>query len=861
MIVRAAHSPRHLSPAIIALALAFVLAIGAPARAEQNQIMKGAIVGTVTDAQQLAVPGVTVEVLASDRHERWSLVSDETGRFEQHGLEPGAYRIEARLSGFGVYQSGALVVRPGQRLALTVQLSPAGVSEQVIVVPDVIDRRTDYSSPANFITADQIASLNTATAEDVLNYQPGVVVRRRYIGDANGTLGMRGSNMFQTSRAMVFADGVPLHNPLQTRWNGAPRWSLVAPAEVASAEVVYGPFSAEHSGNAMGGVVRFNTKMPDHRQLAFDGQLFGQTYSFGGADERIGGGRSTVTFGDRIGRFSISLMQNHLQNSSQPQNFAIDETALPAATTQPIVSGADQTVNYRGVPAIVYGDEGRDQARSDLFKAKVAYQHSSTWTSRWTIAYEDRRDRNEAASSYLRDADGQIIWGDADDSTKDAAVGGRAFNVNNSFFGVSDRTRRSLFAAWDAEGRIGGDWLLEATVSRFDVLEDAVVDSTFNPADPRNDGSGTLTAFDNTGWTTFDLKLRDADFLTRPDLTLVTGYHASRQSIGIAQYHLADFVNRSHDGILSNSGGTTTIHALFAQVGWRVHPDWEITAGGRQELWQSRNGFAETTTLALTHPNRDLAAFSPKASIGWEPADRLRLQYSIGLASRFPVVEELFDNQIRTFGSVLGDALLEPEDGRHHNISVQQGLGDGHIEVNYFRDDVGNTIFTQFQVVQGARIYSFLPIDHVRTKGLEIVVDQRRLLGSPVDLQVNTTLTDSVIVKHSLQPSIEGNVFPRMPKVRVGLFGIYHFAPGWLSSIGVRYASDQFGDLDNGDTVDRVFGAMDAYLFVDLKVSRAIGSGNRISIGVDNVTNADAFVFHPWPGRTLFAELSVDVLR
>ena len=137
--------------------------------------------------------------------------------------------MEARLSGFTDFLSEAIVLTPGQTLTLNIRLPPAGASEQVTVKPRVSERRTDYASPANFITATQIASLNMPTSEDILNYQPSVVVRRRYIGDPNGTLGTRGANMFQTARAPVYADGVPLNNPLQTRWDGAPRWSLVAP--------------------------------------------------------------------------------------------------------------------------------------------------------------------------------------------------------------------------------------------------------------------------------------------------------------------------------------------------------------------------------------------------------------------------------------------------------------------------------------------------------------------------------------------------------------------------------------------------------------------------------------------------------
>lgn len=107
---------------------------------------------------------------------------------------------------------------------------------------------THYTSPSTRITDIEVESISATTVEDFVKYQPSMVVRKRYIGDSNGTVGMRGSNMFQTTRVMVYADGLPLHYLLQSQWSGAPRWSLVAPDETKAVEVVYGPFSAEYSG-------------------------------------------------------------------------------------------------------------------------------------------------------------------------------------------------------------------------------------------------------------------------------------------------------------------------------------------------------------------------------------------------------------------------------------------------------------------------------------------------------------------------------------------------------------------------------------------------------------------------------------
>ena len=322
-----------------------------------------------------------------------------------------------------------------------------------------------------------------------------------------------------------------------------------------------------------------------------------------------------------------------------------------------------------------------------------------------------------------------------------------------------------------------------------------------------------------------------------------------------------DAANETRDGLASDSGGRTSTQALFAQLGWRFSPNWEVTLGGRQEFWRSTEGFAENATLDLPYADRSLSTFSPKASLGWEPASRLRVQYSIARAVRFPIVQELFDNEIHTYGTALSDAGLDPEIGVHHNLSIQRGLGGGRIEANIFRDDVDNTIFTQYQFIQGKGIYSFLPISTVITNGLEVAFDERQVFHSPIDIEVNTTIADATITANALQPSLVGKTFPRMPRVRMGLFGIYHVNASWLASLGARYVSDEYSDLDNGDHAVDVFGAIDPYLFLDLKVSYALPTGGRLSFGIDNLTDKKAFVYHPWPGRTFFAEFSVDVLN
>lgn len=85
---------------------------------------------------------------------------------------------------------------------------------------------THLSSPPVRVTEETIQRYNAPTVEDVVKYEPSLIVRRRFIGDPNGTLGIRGANMFQTTRSLVYGDGLPLHYMLQTQFNGrrAGRW-------------------------------------------------------------------------------------------------------------------------------------------------------------------------------------------------------------------------------------------------------------------------------------------------------------------------------------------------------------------------------------------------------------------------------------------------------------------------------------------------------------------------------------------------------------------------------------------------------------------------------------------------------------
>lgn len=708
------------------------------------------------------------------------------------------------------------------------------------------------ANPVSLLTPADLVSINAATTEDLVKYEPNLVIRRRYIGDPNGTMGIRGSNMFQTTRSMVFADGIPLHYFLQTQWNGAPRWSLVTADEIGLVEVVYGPFSAEYGGNAMGGVVNIETRIPTERRFRVEGSMFQQSFDHQGFDDSMAGGRGFVSYGDRFGAFSIYGAYSRLENDSQPMDYRFDGIAAPAGDETAVSGGLLATDAY-GNPVVQYGNSGRQSSTTDQVKTKLGYEWGQ-WLALATVAYEERRIDALDAQNYLRDVSGNPVWSGS------LVEDGVAFGVSSSDFSVSEQERRSLLLGGRVQGPLGDRWWLEASVSRFEILDDETRSSLAHPDDPAYTPAGDVSVFDDTGWSTAGFKLSNEALFGSDRLSVDTGYGYEHYRLGITNYRSDDYRSGERTVAATASGGETTLHATFAQFGWQATERVDIQLGGRYEAWRAQDGFYYDfgRDNLQDHPDRSENRFSPKFSAGFRPADHWQLRYSLARAYRFPIVEELYQNERRTSGTSIANADLEPEDGLHHNLSIERTVDGGYLRLNLFAETVEDAIFNQSTVVDNRTIRTFLPVDEVETRGTEFVFN-RSGIAERLDVRFNVAYVDSEITRNSANPELEGKTFPRMPRWRGHLLATWHMSDRWDVGGGVRYASDSYGDLDNRDTASEVFGAHDAYTQIGLRTNYRLDNGVRLSLGVDNLTNEVTFVHHPWPGRTLFMEAAVEL--
>lgn len=736
-----------------------------------------------------------------------------------------------------------------------VQAAEQAPIEEVVVWGQQTNERAASSHPSSLLTQQDLVSINVATTEDVVKFEPSLVIRRRFIGDSNGTMGMRGSNMFQTSRSMVFADGVPLHYLLQSRWNGAPRWTMVSASEIAQVEVLYGPFSAEFSGNSMGGVVLIESAIPQQREFHFDSSYFSQNFDAYGFDETVNGHKEFFSYGDKFGDTSVYFSYNRLDSESQPQTFYFGGATSSATPTS--VTGAIVDNDERSISRLWFGDTGVQDTLTENYKLKIG-QDFGQWQALLNIAYEDRFNGSNSPNTYLHNSSGANIW------SGNVIQNGTKINVPTARLGVSEQERDSLSLGLRLRGPVAEGVVFEANLNQFEVLRDQSRSSLANPNDPSYTQAGQVNDFGDTGWSSAEAKLFFDDTGIE-GVGLIVGARHDAYQLNMDVYDSANYQAASFSKYTSRSGGETKLDALFAQMNWDINPQWDMGLGIRWESFSSDNGYYSDDIVAtpafdlVSVPSSSRREFSPKFSVAYQPTEQWRFAYAFGEAYRFPIVEELF-SQYSAYNAIsVANPELAPENGMHHNVMIERQIDGGVLRVNLFQETIKDVVESQSENLPGGlSVRTFIPIDETQTKGVEFIANLDDLLIDNLDVRFNMVYTDAEIVKNRPDPSIEGNFYPRMPKWRGNLLMTYHLTSQWDAGLNYQYASDSFGRNDNADRENGVYGAQDGFSRVGLKTTYNFISGVALGLGVDNITDEVAYVAHPWPGRTIYANLSYD---
>jgi iron complex outermembrane receptor protein len=415
------------------------------------------------------------------------------------------------------------------------------------------------------------------------------------------------------------------------------------------------------------------------------------------------------------------------------------------------------------------------------------------------------------------------------------------------------------------------DWQL--TLSNYNYSKDLSNSSDLATAGQVNPYTqttlGKLTDQNGTGWT-----ILDARGTLRPkDHTIDIGYHIDGYQLRATTNFTSDWTVNQKGALNTASNGNTQTQALYIQDKWQLSPLWSLTLGGREEYWKAYEGSnynSASTPILTNYSDKSDAKFSPKASLNYEPVPAWGFRAAFGKAYRFPTVNELYQQLTSTTGNnaIQNNPNLKPEEIFSAELTAERRFLNGLVRVSFFNEHKYDALLSQTTTVNVAtncpsagatqQCTYIQNVDHIRTYGAELSTQWQNLFISGLDLNANATLTDGKVLQDTLTPANTGKNAPRLPKQLYKAVATYHVDNNLTLSLAGRYSGRQYINLDNSDTNPETYKAASQFLFVDAKANYKFKDRWTASLGVDNIFNDQAYVSHPYPQRTGYAQIKFD---
>ncbi|MDE2430851.1 MAG: TonB-dependent receptor, partial [Burkholderiales bacterium] len=620
---------------------------------------------------------------------------------------------------------------------------------------------TEIPTTIEGINAATIArTINAIDAEDALKYLPGLLVRKRYVGDYNhAVLATRASGTGNSARSMVYADGILLSNLLGNGASFTPRWGLVTPEEIERVDVLYGPFSAAYAGNSVGAVVDYVTRMPEQFEAHAKVTGFTENFQLYGTDKTYSGKQMSATLGNKQGDFSWWLNVNELDSDGHPIAFANKLLAAGVnSTAGTVVTGAIADKNPQNQDRLILGATGQYHTIQDHAKIKLAYDLSPTLRASYTLGYW-RNDMNSGAESYLRDSAGRPMY------SGDINIGGKKYTLPPTDISNSKNLLEHLAHGLNLKSHTKGEWDWEIAASLYDYSKDIARAPTVSIPQADGGGAGRITDSAGTGWNTLALK-----GIWRPNAAHTTefGYQREAYKLRTLVSDTDNWINGNAQKLYSAFQGDTQLQSLYAQDAWRINPQWKAIFGGRYEQWQADNGAISNATSTLGFGNRKESYFSPKAALAWKANEDWTYKASVGRAVRMPTVSELYQGSIATTSIVNNDPNLKPEKSWTTEWSAERALNDskGWLRATLFHENTRDALFSQTNTQVMPNITNIQNVDAIRTTGLEIAYQASDVFMRGMDLAASMTYADSEITRNDKYPASVGKAQPRVPDWR-----------------------------------------------------------------------------------------------
>ena len=699
-------------------------------------------------------------------------------------------------------------------------------------------------------------TINAVTIEDTLKYLPNIFVRRRHIGDTQAPITTRTSGVGSSARALIYADGILLSALIANNNTiGSPRWGMVSPEEVDHIEARFGPFSAAYPGNSIGAVMEITTRMPSHFEATGKGQYSTTDFEQYGTKGSYRTYNGALTIGDRRGPVAWWLSFNHLESESQPLTYGTSLRGTAPSVAGTPVTGAFQDLNRLGQPIIVVGAGGLEDQTQDNAKLKLSWDVTADVNATLTVG-RFGHDNESSAQSYLTNAAGAPIYAGS------VNVAGYNYNIpastlsNGRYLLKETHWMQAVSIKGSPNDKFG--WGLIATRYNFDEDEQRL--PTIALPGGLNGGAGAIVDLSGTGWKTLD-----GSIILRPDgldgrHTFRIGAHWDQYELSNQRFNTTDWVSGARGARASASKGQTQVRALWAEDLIKLGDTFDLMVGARYESWKASKGlnYSLAPALAVAQPRLNAEHISPKAVLKWSPNENWRATASLGSAYRFPTVAELY--QAVTTGATLStpNPFLSPEHALSSEFSVERRFDKGRVRVSVFTEDVEDALIAQTAPIApgSAILVSFVQnVDKVHSRGIEVVGDVHDVFVPGLSFNGSASYVDAKVDKDPVFKKAEGKRIPQVPEFR--WTGVATYRPNEKLTLtgAARYSDRVYATIDNSDFITHTYQGFDSYFVVDVRAAYKINAHVDAAVGIDNLNDRDYILFHPFPRRSVVAEL------
>jgi len=715
------------------------------------------------------------------------------------------------------------------------------------------------------ITSRQIdETINLKDPEDAVKYMPSLFVRKRDDGDNQAVLATRSWGLNSSARTLIYYDDLLISALIGNNNSGAsPKWNLISPEAIGRIDFLNGPFAAAYPGNSIGGVLLITSKMPDKPFAVAKETVSVMPWNQYGTRDTYVTSQTSAAAGNRDGALSWLVGANYLDSFQQPLTYTTFGTVFgvgPANTT-----GTIGAWNRTGGIANVIGTGALAHSQQASGNLRLAYDISPLVQATYSLGIWNNHQISDP-QTYLRSTlNGQPTFG------------GQGAFASNKYIWDQTHLSNAISLKSDAKGVFDFD----LSASSYNYLQDIQLNPfTVTPAGVGYSLNGKITRNDGTNWQNADAKGIWRPFGVDGPQEISFGVHGDRYRLENPVYLSSVWYATSSTGtgqIASEGIGETRTGALWLQDAWKIVPNLKLTLGGRLESWRALDGFnINSNPVANTgvpaspipvfvpvpknQPGLNSTNFSPKVSLSYDLSKEWNITANFGESYRYPTVTELYQNIVVNGVATFANPNLTPEQDFTGELNIERKWNDGRIRLTLFKERTNNAIISQTTNVTNSTggqtpTTTIGNVDAIRMQGIELSADKDNVWITGLRLFGSVTYVDSRILSDPTFVSTTGTTatgkrVPNVPEWR-STFGVtYRLNDSWAYTVAARYTGKQYATLDNTDTFQHVYQAFDPFFVVDMKVHYNATRSLSFDFGIDNIFNAQYFLFHPFPGRT-----------